>query len=305
MAKLNPATFHRSIHIYENKLNEQSQVCPFCLSTDRNDVGILQEDPRIFLLKCNFCSAVSASRIPTQEALTEYYNIHYEPAESDRITFNDTSRFGKHLALFFRRQNHKNEISILDFGGGNGAISYSVAEQLIKRGIGTVNIVVVDYGESIITTQYDNISIKKISDLDEINEYFDFIIASAVIEHIPEPNKIIDSLLSYLNKDGIFYVRTPYIVPLLKILSKINIGVDFTYPAHLHDLGQDFWEKYFNKEKYLNVFSIVKSNPSIVQTTFRDNFFKTLAAYIFKIPWFLFRHHYKLVGGWEVFVKKN
>lgn len=293
------------MHLDEDELEKEGQVCPFCLSTDRNKVGILQDNPLVFLLKCQFCSAVSASRMPTQQAISEYYNKHYEPEESDRITFNDVSRFGKHLALYFSKYNKKSRISILDFGGGNGAISFSVAEVLIKNGFKSVHIVVVDYGESILATTNPDIIIDKISNLEDINENFDFVIASAVIEHIPEPHKIIEILLSYLNNEGIFYARTPYIAPLAKVLSMIKVGVDFTYPAHLHDLGQDFWEKYFKKTNYIDRFLIVKSNPSIVQTTFRDNFLKTVAAHILKAPWFLFGHHYKLVGGWEVFVRKN
>jgi hypothetical protein len=71
----------------------------------------------------------------------------------------------------------------------------------------------------------------------------------------------------------------------------------------MHDLGQTFWEFYFTKEQR-GAFQILESRPSIVETTIRKHFLRTLAAYSFKAPWYLLGKSYKCVGGWEIFVRK-
>jgi hypothetical protein len=100
-----------------------------------------------------------------------------------------------------------------------------------------------------------------------------------------------------------FYARTPYMLPIMKLLDFIGAHIDFTYPGHLHDLGQSFWENFFKKNA--TDFRVLKSRPSFVETGFRQNFIRTLFAYILKSPWYIFRRNYSLVGGWEIFAYKH
>jgi hypothetical protein len=92
--------------------------------------------------------------------------------------------------------------------------------------------------------------------------------------------------------------------PIIKLLRLVGVKVDFTYPGHIHDLGQAFWEGYFKKEQS-NDFQILDSRPSMVETTLRKHFLRTIAAHAFKAPWYLLGKSYKYVGGWEVFVRKS
>jgi hypothetical protein len=90
----------------------------------------------------------------------------------------------------------------------------------------------------------------------------------------------------------------------MKIFSLIGIKWDFTYPAHIHDLGEDFWVSYFGSDNIHCQFKLLESKPSIVQTTFKEHFLRTVVAYLLKAPWYIFGNYWKLVGGWEVFVQK-
>lgn len=304
-----PTINHRSLHMDESKLEQRCDLtCPFCGSTNRQQVYTLQENPMVLLMSCNACHAVSASRMPTDEALEDYYSRYYNFSSSrvptGQITFDGPHRLAKNLSNMYCRYQGDAPVLILDFGGGDGTISHLTAMKLVERGVKRVNIKIVEYNKHIVRTQDSRIVIDRVSSLADISSPFGFVIASAVIEHYPRPRSLLRDLLQYMEKGGIFYARTPYMLPMMKLMQGIGMKVDFTYPAHLHDLGQAFWEDYFTKELYGN-FQILKSRPSIVETTLRKHPLRTIAALLFKTPWYLLGKSYKYVGGWEVFVRKT
>ncbi len=308
--RIGGAAFHQSMHMDDDQLSSPVMECPFCSSLQRKEISILQKNPRVLLLKCLKCHAYSASRIPTQKALKDYYSNYYDSPDASnsgyRVTVDDLNRFGSYLAGKLNQYLDKKYIKILDFGGGDGSISSWTAKYLLKMGmVKRVKIVVADYHEKVISTRDERISVDKADRLENIQSAYDIVIASAIIEHLPRPGHVIDQLLNLLDMGGILYARTPYVVPLIKLFGLFGIKWDFTYPAHLHDLGQKFWESYFSSRKYPDYFiEITESKPSIIETTLKKHFIKTLAAYIFKAPWYLLNQRYKLVGGWEVFLRK-
>jgi hypothetical protein len=103
---------------------------------------------------------------------------------------------------------------------------------------------------------------------------------------------------------GVMYARTPFILPFIRLANLTGIGVDFSYPCHLHDLGARFWNNFTGNIPVPGTYEIIHSRPSIVETTFKHHFFRTLLAYTLKAPGFVFQKHYPLVGGWEVMIKK-
>ena len=307
--KINAVVYHQSLHLDEGKLLLPDSKCPFCRSGQRKAVCVLQDNPQVLLLECTNCNAASASRMPINTALVEYYRDYYESPVSKpegQNTFDDPKRFGNYLAIKFNQYLNKPHIRILDFGGGDGSISYWTAKQLLqKKEVDKVDILVVDYNQKVISAQDNRIFLARKDTLESIQFYYDIVIASAIIEHLPQPNDILNRLLNLIDRGGIFYARTPYVVPFIKLFTFFGIKWDFTYPAHVHDLGQEFWESYFNRIVSSTDFEIIESKPSIVETTFNDHFIRTLVAYVFKAPWYLLGRMYKLVGGWEVFVRKK
>ena len=71
-------TAHEGKHLTEQFLLQERNTCPFCGNKKLKRVFQLQENPDVFLLKCFECFAVSASRMPSQEALDSYYAGYYE-----------------------------------------------------------------------------------------------------------------------------------------------------------------------------------------------------------------------------------
>jgi len=179
---------------------------------------------------------------------------------------------------------------------------------LVNSGVKKVIITIVDYNKFSILTNTSNIYINYVEDFTSVtNKKYNLVLASAIIEHLTNPSKIILRLFSYLQNDGIFYARTPYILSFFRFVKFFKFNFDFTYPGHIHDLGENFWNNIFNwlPVDNKNNYKIIKTNPSIVETSFNKHFFRTLAAYIFKFPWYIFGSVYKMVGGWEIFIKRN
>ena len=305
---MNSTAFHRSVFLTEQQLHAPEGCCPICGNRSREFVVALQRAPDVELLRCEDCHAASASRMPTEDALAEYYREYYRTdlteGLEDSVTVGDSLRFGRHLAAKAWPILKKELVTILDYGGGDGTISMRVAEVLLAKGASAVRILVVDYNESLPRPADQRISMGNEKTLDGVQGSFDFVIASAIVEHVSRPAEVLERLFALMSPGGVFYARTPNIASLMRCADFLGVRLDFTFPAHLHDFGQDFWEQYVESHATEHQLVLISSRPSIVETRFRRHFLRTVAAYLLKAPWMAFGRIYTLVGGWEVFCRK-
>lgn len=294
-------SFHESRHLNDSELTDVLLQCPICESNNFSTSLELQKNPTVNLNCCNNCYVSFASRLPTRKAIEEYYSNYYDSTNNNdaRITNDNYANLAKHIFDSFSISGYSNkkEIYLLDFGGGDGTLALEVAKHIYEVDSDIlIHVHVYDFESSIVSSSRTNIVISKIEHLNE-NSY-DYIIASAVLEHLVDPIENISSLIKFSNQ-GLIYIRTPYVLPLAKLFQMVKLKLDFTYPAHLFDMGDDFWN-WIAKEMSLD---IISSRPSPVETTFKNNVFRTAIAYLFKMPWYIFKNKYKLVGGWEVIYK--
>jgi len=195
------------------------QECLICHSAD---LKYLSKYSQNYLVKCNNCGFIFASKIPTTEELTQYYNNYNRQAYISPITI---MRYNELLDIFERYRKTSN---ILDIGCGVGYF----LEEAKKR---NWNVYGTEYSEqavNICTEKGLNVKKGTTSSINFEEEFFDIITSFEVIEHINNPLEEIQSIYHILRKDGIFYLTTPNINSITRLILKDKWNV-INYPEHL------------------------------------------------------------------------
>lgn len=306
MAIVRATKYHAGVHVKEEDLLPEDSRCPLCSSTgERNRVLLLQVEPNVYLLRCRGCGGDSASRMPTEETLGRYYRKYYQHLDHT-VACDDPLAFARHVMTTVGPHLKGRSISILDFGGGGGDLAEAIAGLILANGSASVEIDLVDYNSNLSRTGTAGVIVRPHQTLSDVKgNQFNLVLASAVLEHIPFPRPTLIDLLSNVKPGGVFYARTPNVAAILRIFEAFGLSYDFTFPAHVHDLGQAFWEQVPRwVEGEAGALRIISSRPSVVETSFSRNPIRTLAAYAFKAPWYLLGSRYRLVGGWEVVIQR-
>ena len=299
--RMQSTSFHRGMHVDQKDLYEARDRCPVCLSQNKRRACLrVQNNPVIEMLTCEDCGACSASHMPTPELLNRYYAQYYSNS-TDRVTFNKPERFAQHLSTMLRLQS-ASSLRILDFGGGDASLAIALA-QVLQQDAGRqipITIDIVDY-EKPRASSAPNVIVKGHRFLDEVAGPYDVLLASAILEHIPAANSTIRKLVSMAHSGAFMYARTPYVIPLAKVVPVL----DTTYPAHVHDMGGGFWNRFV--ETFNLRARLLLSRPSLVETTFSSAPIRTTLAHALKLPalaeqWIskeMRVPRWKFVGGWE------
>src|SRR5271166_6497151 len=91
-------------------------------------------------------------------------------------------------------------LRILDFGGGDGSLAIAVARRLQNRSNASISVTidVVDYA-SPCNLESSGVLIQGHKELKDVHGTFDIIIASAILEHIPDAHSAIRRLTGLAN----------------------------------------------------------------------------------------------------------
>lgn len=318
---------HKIVIPEENHFEEVFEGCPFCDSRSIKYIGNLhpspdikihtdfltvmgtilsnRPSPDIKIYTCNNCHIGFFNPQPTEKFLKEFYT-KYDIGDNRRKKL-DPRRLASHLTKYLGNFSPGETFRILDFGGGDGAVSQCLGQYLLSSGIARkINISVVDYNA--VTDRKEN-SISQYSfenlDLIPLSDKFDIVIASAILEHLKNPRQIVSSLLQKMKKQGIFYARTPYTFPFYQVFKKLGITFGMPYPAHLFDMGSYFWSDLLTTLNLSADFRMKKSHTSLVHAEFRKNPLLTILSHLVKLPSYLVGKWYPFSGGWEVVIERK
>jgi SAM-dependent methyltransferase len=277
--------------------------CTFCQSENISIIKTIDISLDLCYFYCKNCKVSFTNKQLTEKSTKNLYLNYYKDHHSS--TGIDSKKLAEHLSHFFLKNKLiSSEIKILDFGGGDGSVALGLGRNLEKKFNYNIQIDVFD-----ISNLENRIKqVNYINDENQIhNNKYDIIIASAVLEHVNDPKKTLNTLFNSLKTNGYFYARTPYKLPIELALNSIGIKKNnLQFPWHLFDMGREFWNNIpsFYKTNFSTNLKLIISRPSLVQTSFKRKKKKFILAYLLKIPgYFLKKWNY--VGGWEVFIQKT
>lgn len=153
---------------------------------------------------CRRCGLIVYFPRPEKQEIDSKYRFLEEMGQDygENISHDSINelRRSKNLYRFLKKNINLPKVNkILDYGGGDGRLMY----QFRKR---RKQCYLIDYNKS------PAIGISKLGDtIDQlaIDEKFDLIICSHVIEHVAEPLLVLQKLRRHLNKDGYIYIQVP------------------------------------------------------------------------------------------------
>jgi SAM-dependent methyltransferase len=247
--------------------------------------------------------------MPTEGALDRLYDTYYagDSATGPSCTFDEPERLGRAIAREYSPPVDRDPaVKVLDFGGGDGTIAAKVVQALADDYPAGGDVTLVDPSGSP-PTEDEGVRFSVHRSIVEASEReFDLVIASAVLEHIPNPRPVLVSLLDALGGGGLFYARTPFMLPLARCMPSRRIGRELLcYPYHVHDMGDRFWEGVLEVLGMPVEYRIKRSRPSMVEQTMRRDPVRASAARLLKAGRRFLGRRYRLVGGWEVFVERS
>lgn len=166
-------------------LSQDIPVCIICAAPS-GDYSIKLDNYRIY--KCVNCGLEYTWPIPSEDAIREFYSQYSDiRASRDIVSMNAKRNFEKIVNYFGRK-----DISILDFGCGNGEFMNIAGDKCIgielRRKAENIRIFT------------STINIKDIK--------FDAITMWGVLEHLTDPVGSVSEIKSMLKEDGIFVITT-------------------------------------------------------------------------------------------------
>lgn len=221
--------------------------CPLC-GTKKNKIYAIKYN--IPIVTCINCDLTYAKKQPKN--LNDVYSnetyltksiLSYDKTRQYRI-----KRFGKERLNIIKK--YKKKGSILDFGCGTGWFLEGAKKEFDVSGV--------EYSDTLREWLLEKFNIKTYKDLNEIdNNKFDIITAFDVIEHVPDPLKLLDDLKKKLKPNGIILIFTPNVNSLgfNYLKNKNNL---LCPPNHLF---------YFNKKSFN--FLCKKIGLKIIETQFK------------------------------------
>ena len=212
-----------------------SGICLGCGGQERRLLYHLPEKGDARIVVCEACGLVQLEELPTSEEIEALYsNGYFEGVGSDAGYEEYANQEKEYLATFdddvSRILDFVTRGSVLDIGCGYG---YFV-RQALAAGFDAYGVDLSADGIREAEKHAPGRCFR--GTLDDVEELarrrFDVIFASHLIEHIPEPQAFIETLVSRLNEGGIVVLVTPNIESWLARISGRR-WVSFKIPEHV------------------------------------------------------------------------
>lgn len=262
--------------------NSITIMCPLCKTIEEADIFLYEvKNPRNIgkeyynYVKCRNCGLVYLDPMPTREELNEIYGRIYDHYQEDSNSFQE--RVANLLSK--PREKYVDSVRkapgrILDIGCGTGTF----LQKMKERGWDTYGTELTEWAGRKAATRIgkDRIFIMELHKCHFPNNYFDVVTLWHVLEHVRNPNDLINEIKRILKKDGFIIIEVPNLASLTLRLFQHNYPLLYI-PEHLLYWSKDSLGKFLQK----NDFYIEKvSYPFMLLFTFSRSMSKYLSKFL-------------------------
>jgi len=212
--------------------DNERQTCLLCNGNNLRFVRKYRTDSkhgkRLFgkagLYICANCSFVQMIPVPTDFELVDYYKIDYRYGERYGSEVANVSEFpcdnlfylnrGESIAELvsksFNSEKESEPVRILDIGAGFGHVLHAFGRRFTDPELFAIEI------SEVCIKHMTSLGIKVYSELaedilPELDEQFDIIVLSHVLEHLANPKEMVRLLRNRLSNNGLLYIEVPNI----------------------------------------------------------------------------------------------
>lgn len=203
--------------------------------------------------ECSSCGTYYIKEVmPMEEAFHDYYINHasdsreeggFKKGEIRQIEsfMERADQSIKMVRLAIEGSKDKDDFKVLDYGCGGGR-DLSILKSFHISPVVGYNILERDFDLTRKYMQNDIILVNNKEDLEK-HAPFDAIRCNQVLEHVYDPNSVVEHIKSLLKTDGIVFFSAPYVNEKLMIkykkLVENNIRVKMLHPGHLQIWNKD------------------------------------------------------------------
>ena len=218
---------------------ETHKSCLICHGSIEN----LDKYQNNHLSKCSNCGFVFSYKIPSQEVLENYYQNDY-----DRTRYFSPITKKRYHELLDQLEAYRSTNRILDLGCGYGYF----LEVAKSRGWEVYGVELAREAVEVCQEKGIHMYHGEINDCDFEADTFDVILSIEVIEHLIDPNVLIETGKKLLKKGGLFYITTPNFNSYLRYQLKEKYDV-IDYPNHLAYFTKKTLNRIFRKHDFKKV----------------------------------------------------
>lgn len=269
----------------------KSSSCPFCYYKSY----LVRKENSFNIYRCEKCFLLFVSPLPEKKKDTEI--VQYWGDDNLANSHSNINKYNKvnnfFLKILKKYKSKDNYFSkALDIGCGYGFF----VKLLLENNFDSYGL---DISKQSTYYASNHLGLEKIYTNDLSNEifednFFDYIIALNLLEHVPDPANIINIIHNKIKKKGIFIIRVPnmsFHFNFRKIIQKIQKKkyslIATTPPVHLY--GYSF--KNLGSLLENNKFKILETGPSKLGSSKKNNYlqniFIDIVNFVFKLIFFI------------------
>ncbi len=242
--------------LQRGKKKQTREIAAPCILCDRPPHHLVHQRGAWQYFRCNGCGVVSLHPRPSADDLLTSYDT-YLPDQADEIScwekmiapVIDTA------AILIDDHKHSDGARLLDIGCGYGFF----LKKMVQRGWAVEGIEVSRPGREYARKKLGlSIHSKPLEDMAFPKECIDVVTLFYVIEHVHDPEMVLQEVYRILKPGGMVLLRWPHSTPVVKILGPFAKRFDIYHtPFHLYDFNPGAMQKLLEKSGFSDVQNMI------------------------------------------------